>query len=109
MKKFIKEYQYWKEKVMFLLSSRQNMNWNANSLALLRFFDKLFDVINDDPFLKLQKTLANESETSRRFLELWLPFLTVSNSDHLPFAATVKNQQEIAPISRSILSKFSQL
>ena len=34
-------------------NTTQNMNQNANSLELLRFFDKLFDAINDNPFLML--------------------------------------------------------
>ena len=37
----------------FLLSSRQNVNKNANSLELLKFFDELFDVTDDGPFLML--------------------------------------------------------
>ena len=41
-----------------LLSSWQNMNKNANSLETHRSFDKLFDVIFDDPFLKLWKYWA---------------------------------------------------
>ena len=41
--------------MVFLSSSRQKVNWNANSLELLRFFDKLFEEINDDPFFDVVK------------------------------------------------------
>ena len=62
-------------------------NWHFNSrfvlkttktsvhslFSLLRFFDKIFDVINDDPFLMLQKDSAIY-EARAEFCQIFHPF-----------------------------------
>ena len=65
VKKFVKESQLWKQTLSILPDFLENWHFlshfvwkSTKTLKLLRIFDKIFDVINGDPFLTLYKTSA---------------------------------------------------
>ena len=65
VKKFVKDSQLWKQTLSILPDFLENWHFishfvwkSTKTLELLRIFDKLFDVINGEPFLTLYKTSA---------------------------------------------------
>ena len=56
---------------------------STKTLELLRIFDKLFDVINGEPFLTLCKTSANNNNKKSEFVfkpsNLLIPFVHFGN------------------------------